>query len=206
MAIEQALIAQAQPYMVASRLQHIIGQEIVKGCLPAISPQPVALEPHFDPIWNISDNLSTPEQVHWTYENQRQKEDLVRLRAWISPDQELDWILPELFVKQLQAVSFRMGFEVAGNNKGITIGFLLHRADIPIITAAFNGEFELCELTPLGEGPIGHLKKKQWTDIAFRDYFPPPPYSHLLTRPQELHISPLTPLLTALSTLKAPSV
>ena len=33
MSIEQALIAQAQPYMVETRLRSIVGKEIRKGCM-----------------------------------------------------------------------------------------------------------------------------------------------------------------------------
>jgi len=206
MSIEQALIAQAQPFMVTSRLRHIKRQEISKGCSPEISMHPVALEPHFDPIWMVGDNPDSREHLHWVYENPIANEELVRLQVWISPDLKFDWIYPELFVKQLQAISFRSGFEVAGNNEGIIIDFVVNRIDLPVITAAFNGEFELCELTPLKTGPLDNLHIRKWADLVFRDYFPPPPYSHLLTRPPELHISPLTPLISAISTIEAPAV
>ncbi len=43
-----------------------------------------------------------------------------------------------------------------------------------------------------------------WKDIQFKDYYPPPPYSHLLTRPQELQISSLKSLITTISNIKAP--
>ena len=206
MSIEQALIVRGQPHMVASRLRHIISQEISKGCLPEISPHPVALEPRFNPIWKTDGCLTAQNQSHWVSENPIARKDLVRLEVWISPDQKFDWVASELFIKQLEALSFRVGFEVAGNNKRITISFLIHRADLPVITAAFNGEFEFCELTHLGKGPLDTLTKHQWPDIVFRDYFPAPPYSHLLTRPYELQISPLNPLITALSTIKEPAV
>jgi hypothetical protein len=103
-------------------------------------------------------------------------------------------------------MSFRSGFEVAGNNEGITITFLSHLSDLPIITAAFQGEFELCKLTTKDKELLSNLSAMQWTDTLFRDYFPSPPYSHLLTQPPELHISPLTSLMRVLSTVEAPAV
>ena len=206
MSIEQALIAQAQPYMVGARLRSIIQQEISKGCRLDISRRTVSLEPRFEPIRTAENSLNTEKEPHWTAEAPTKSEDLIRLQVWISPEHKFDWNHSELFIKQLQAISFRAGFEVAGNCDGIVISFLIHHMDLPIITAAFNGEFEQCELTTMEKGPLNGLKDKNWGDVLFRDYFPPPPYSHLLTRPPELHVSSLIPLITALSTIEAPAV
>ncbi|MBW1744314.1 MAG: type IV secretion system DNA-binding domain-containing protein, partial [Deltaproteobacteria bacterium] len=206
MSIEGALIKQAQPYMVGARLRSIIQYEISKGCRPDISRRTVSLEPRFTPLWTIDSSPDKEKGPHWITEVPTKSEDMVRLQVWISPEYEFDWNHSELFIKQLQAISFRAGFEVAGNCDGIAIGLLIHRIDLPIITAAFNGEFELCELTTMEKGPLNGLKDKNWGETVFRDYFPPPPYSHLLTRPPELHISTLIPLITALSTIEAPAV
>jgi len=206
MSIERALIAQAQPYMVGARLRSIIHQEIIKGCSSDVSSRTVSLEPRFTPLWAMGDSPDIEKAPHWITEGPTKSEDLVRLQVWISPEYEFDWNHSELFIKQLQAVSFRVGFEISGNSDGIVIGFLIHHIDLPIITAAFNGEFELCELTTMEKGPINDLKDKNWGEALFRDYFPPPPYSHLLTRPMELLISSLIPLITALSTIEAPAV
>ena len=206
MSIERALIAQAQPYMVGSRLRSIIREEISKGCRPDVLRKTVSLEPRFEPIWTAENSVDTKKEPHWTTETPIPGQDLVRLQAWVSPEYKFDWNHSERFIKQIQATSFRVGFEVAGNCDGIVIGFLLHHIDLPIITAAFNGEFELCELTTLEKGPLNGLTGQTWGAALFRDYFPPPPYSHLLTRPQELHVSPLIPLITALSTIEAPAV
>ena len=206
MSIEQALIAQAQPYMVGARLRSIIQEEISKGCRPEISRETVSIEPLFTPLWTIDNTPKAEKDSHWMIEVPCHSEDLIRLQAWISPEHPFDWNRSELFIKQLQAASFRVGFEVAGNCDGIVIVFLIHREDLPIITAAFNGEFDLCQITIMDKGPINGLKDKVWVDTLFRDYFPPPPYSHLLTRPPELHVSPLIPLITALSNIEAPAV
>jgi len=132
--------------------------------------------------------------------------DMTLNKVWISPEQAFDWIHSERFIKQLQTVSFRVGFEVFGNNGSIAISLLCHRRDIPIITAAFQGEFEFCEMTIADNGFPGTFDEEKSAEIVFLDYFPPPPYSHLLTRPPELHISPLIPMITAMSSIEDPAV
>ena len=206
MSIESALLAQAQPFMAASTARALIGEEIAKGCQSEISPLPVSLEPDFQPLWDTKKDLNVRHRYPWTVEDPPPSEELARLHVWISPEQKFEWNRSELFIKQLHNMSFRSGFEVAGNNNGITITFLSHRSDLPIITAAFQGEFELCELTAKDKELLSNLSAKQWADTLFRDYFPSPPYSHLLTQPPELHISPLTSLMRVLSSVEAPAV
>ena len=45
MSMEKALLAQAQPKMLAAKAREIMREEITKGCRPEISLHPVALEP-----------------------------------------------------------------------------------------------------------------------------------------------------------------
>jgi len=206
MSIETALIAQAHPYMAAAKARALVHGELVKGCQPEISPLPLAIEPNFQPLWDTRNDLNINSRPPWTMEDPPPGDELVRLRVWISPEQKLDWIRSELFIKQLQTISFRAGFEVAGNSEGITIAFLSHRSDLPIITAAFQGEFDSCELTTMDQHLLSGLSEEQWGNALFRDYFPAPPYSHLLTRPPELHISPLTSLMAVMSTIEKPAV
>ena len=206
MSFETALIGQAHPFMVTARAGALIREEQFKGCLPEISLVPLALEPYFQPLWNIKKDLDIGQGQPWVVEDPPPSDELVRLWVWISPEQKFDWIRSELFIKQLQGMSSRAGFEVAGNNQGITIHFLIHRSDAPIITAAFRGQFEFCELTALDERVLSSPTEKGWADGVFRDYFPAPPYSHLLTRPSELHLSPLASLITVMSLIEAPAI
>ncbi len=206
MSIERALIAQAQPFMIESRAKSLVREEEEKGCQAEISINPLSLEPDFQPLWERRDNLRLGNGRSWTIEDPPLIQDLVRLQIWISPEQGFDWNRSELLLKQLQTTSFRLGFEVAGNNKGITIAFLCHRSDLPVLTAAFKGEFQFCELTTIDENLISGFFGKQWESALFQDYFPYPPYSHLLTRPAELRISPLTPLIAVLSCIEEPAV
>jgi hypothetical protein len=57
----------------------------------------------------------------------------------------------------------------------------------------------------MGKGSLPIFADFDLIDICFREYFPPPPYSHLLTRPQELQSSPLKSLITAMAAIEAPS-
>ena len=206
MSIESVMITRARPHIIGAKLRDIIRHEIGKGCRPEISPQPVALEAIFQPIWAIKDSQFLQNHIHWSTQNPIASKDLTRLRVWISPEQKFDWIRSERFIKQLQTTSFRVGIEIAGNNKRIIMDLLSHHTDIPIVIAAFRGEFEFCELTVMEKGILDNVIREQWSDTAFRDFFPSSPYSHLLTRPQELQSSPLVPLINTISTIEDPAV
>ena len=134
MTIEQALIAQATPKLFTAKLRDLIRAEISKGCQSEISPFPVSLEPNFTPLWTIRNNSGVLNQPHWTEQGLIFYDDLIRLRVWISPEQKFDWNNCELFLKQLLKMSCRTCFEVFGNNRGITISFLIHHSDRPILT------------------------------------------------------------------------
>ena len=204
MSIETAIISRSQHHVVASKVQSLIAEEVGKGCLSDISQSPVSLEPHFVPISNIKEIQYPHHKTNWIAETPAPVADLMRYRVWISPHQEFNWNHSELFLKQLQAASYRVGFEVYGNNEAITISFLCHRIDQPILKAAFDGEFDSCELTVMEKVPLSILPEKNWTNIHFRDYYPPPPYSHLLTRPPELQSSPLKSLFVAMASIEPP--
>jgi len=206
MSFERALIAQAQPYIVANRARDIIKGELGKGCRPDISPLPVSLEPCFKPLWEkIKENLPN-DQPQWVVEEPTFQKNLIRLQVWISPEQQFDWTRCEIFIKQLQTLSYRACFEIVGNKEKLALYFLLHRSDLPILSAVFKGEYECCELESLKFDPIGRLPAECWKRIYFKDYFPSPPYSHLLTCPNELKNSPFNSLMTAISTIAPPAI
>jgi len=123
MSFERALIAQAQPYMVSARARALVREEEVKGCQATISRSPVSLEPNFEPIGDTRKGLNVSIRQPWTREVFQGPEELVRLRIWVSTEQKFDWIRSELFIKQLQEMSSRAGFEVAGNNEDYNIHF-----------------------------------------------------------------------------------
>ncbi|MEA1947122.1 MAG: hypothetical protein U9N83_07435, partial [Thermodesulfobacteriota bacterium] len=206
MSIESAMIAQAQPYMVAAQARNIIEQESCKGCTPEISFSPVSLEPNYIALWASKDHLSRHDQPDYVKEFPTDHSNLRRLQIWISPEQKFDWNLSEFFIKRLLDLKYRAVFEVAGNNENIFISFLVHQEDLSTIIAAFQGGYDLCKLTPMTRDSLSDLTANKWIDIKFKDYFPPPPYSHLLTRQQEFQISPLKSLITVLSNIEAPAI
>lgn len=203
MSMPQALIAQARPQIVLARTRQIVEREISKGCLPALAHIPVALEPVYEELHERIGESPAYEGLAASCTATPEPEQMVRLRAWISPDQALDWSRAESFIKQLTTVSHRLGFEVRGNRSEVILSLLCQEADLPILLAAFQGEYQQSELTVMDTAlwETGELPD----DLVFHDYYPSPPYSHLLTCPGELKASPLEPLLNALSMIKPPA-
>ena len=201
MSIEKAMIARAQPEILSAKLNYCIRDEVSKGGRSEISSFPVSLEPPFMLIGKSGNNYKENEQWSWSGDSSISNNHLYRLEIWMSPEHQFDWNQCELFIKLLREVAFRVGFEVAGNCKGITLCFLVHQIDLPIITTAFKGEFEHCKLTQMKKSFINSMSVKMFKEAHFKDYFPPPPYSHLLTRPQELQSSSFKSLIAALSTI-----
>jgi hypothetical protein len=206
MPIEQALLARARPHMLAERTRSLLQHEITKGCQPEISPVPVALEPDFTPIAELSQRAAAGPPAPWVPEPAPPLAELVRLRLWVSPQQKCDWLRSELFVKQLSHAGHRLAFEIIGNHDQVGLYLLCHRDDATVVRAAFRGQFELSEIAAAQVDPLATPPDTEWPDLAFGEWFPPPPYSHLLTRPDELKRSPFTTLLTALAELPAPAL
>ena len=199
MSIEQALIAKAHPYMLAEKARALIRQEVCKGCTPHLSARPTALEPAYEPLSAPRETFAGSDWDAAVPAASCPSNELMRLRIWLSPNQTCDWRRGELFVKQLSAIQHRVAFEIVGNCEEVAFQLLLARRDLPTIRAAFDGQFELCETTEVEDDPFGRFGKRSWAQVQFRDVFPPPPYSHLLTRPDELHRSPFATVIAALT-------
>jgi len=193
-------------YMVSAKAQLLFDVEIGKGCDGNILSTPVALEPVFCSIHMPRDIRTLKDGPDGIIESLPKYQEIVRYRVWLSPDQPFSWDCLELFIKQLSLVSNRVGLEIAGNHKKITTTLLCHRSDIPIVTTAFLSKLKFCKLSLAMEDLIFHAEPKFWEDVSFYDYFPPPPYSHLLTRPDELHTTPYEALLTALANIPPPAM
>lgn len=206
MSIEKAIIAQARPFMLAAKAQALIRTEVSKGCLPDISTGPVALEPAFQLIQTTKDILSEQNSPHAVPYPPPSPDGIVRMQIWISPDQKFDWNRSELFLKQLGSVSYRLAIEILGNQTEVIMALSCHQEDLPIVWSAFHGEFNQCELTTLRRSTFSSFSPEDWANILFRDYFPTPPYSHLLTQPEELIVSPYETLMTAMTYVPAGAV
>jgi len=206
MSVEQALIAQAGPHMVASRAQAFINEEAGKGCNPEILSTPVALEPVYSPLSQAVEALRGRAEPYFIPEPLPSVTDLLRLQLWLSPEERFNWLNSELFLKQLHGLSHRIGFEIVGNKQNIQLRLLANRADLPIIQTAFKAQFEHCELSKCLEEPFAQLSLDSWVDTHFLDCFPPPPYSHLLTRPDELKVSTYRSIIAALMEFEDPAI
>ena len=204
MSIEQTMLAYARPQIIAARAKRTLDVEQGKGCSPEIAPTPVALEPPFQPIAKVREGSPAGEHSPWVLERPPE-EDLVRLGVWVDPGQKCDWNRSERFLKQLCSCRHRAGLEVAGNRKDVRIQLLCHPYDIPIVHTAFLGEFDLCRLRPRS-GPASTSARPRADRIAVEDYFPPPPYFHLITQPAELKGSLYAAVATALAFIEPPAL
>ena len=200
---EKAMLARAGPYMLAAHARAIVENEIIKGCEPAIYPQPVGLEPDFTPITVPGDLTSGFNQSDIIYPPGPNPDEIMRLRVWISPAQEFRWNRCELFIKQLVGLHHRVGLELVGNQDKVAVYIICHREDRFVIETSFGGKFIDCLLSMSEANPISDLYLAHWSRIALVDFYPSPPYFHLLTCPDEFKDSPYESLVNAFS--KIPS-
>jgi hypothetical protein len=186
---EQALIAQAGPHVLSEMTKSVMAAEITKGCSSQIFQDCVALEPAFEPI-NVPPgfNSRTPNP-DFAYEPLPTADELVRYQVRISPEQTFNWVRCEQFLKQLLSVNHRVGLEIKGNCEEIVISLLCHQRDAHMVSTSFDSKLEKCLLAPFQKHFLSKYDLDSWSNIRFYDFFPTPPYSHLLTRPDELKVS-----------------
>lgn len=179
------LIARAKPLIAQQRARESLVVEASKGCLPDLFAHPVSLEP---PL-NASFIPFSPPVLD------------TRLQLWLSPDETIDWLHCETFIKQLAGINSSMGFEITGNRNQIIFSLLCSNDLAPLIEAAFLSQFPHCRIRVSREPFLAEAESTDWSQVRFMDYFPPPPYSHLFTTTEELCESPLKGLLHTLSIL-----
>ena len=206
MSVERSIIAQARPQMLAARVQAVLHKETKKGCCSETVATPVALEPAYSPITQATELLARNTENDFIIESLPQAKDLVRLQLWLSPEEKFSWLNSELFLKQLRSISHRIAFEIVGNSQKIQMQFLVHRKDLPIIQTAFQCQFERCELSHKLDDFFAGSTPEPWEDVSFLDFFPPPPYSQLLTRPDELKLTTYLALVSALMGIEPPAL
>lgn len=200
MSINRALISQNKRHMMNSAMQFIMDAEACKGCQGRLFPFPVALEPPYAPITSIEELLTGRIQMEIAPEPFHHCEDLVTLRMWIDDEQRPDFRRAEVFLKSLSRIKHRVLFEITGNRDDITLSLRCSIEDEPVITAAYHGCFDLSRLSCNEESTLARLlAEAPRPGIVIRDYYPPPPYHHLLTQRDELPLSPLEILMSTLS-------
>ncbi len=205
---EQIMLQKLGPHMLAAKIDHFLQMEVTKGCSPDIYPQPVSLEPRYAPL-NIkphhqAENLQT---IECDFETPIDPADLVRLEVFLSPNQKFDWRICEIFIQQLSAVwHHRLGFEIVGNQNRIHFLFLCHREDTSLIRSTFLSLFPYCEISERDDMFWSGLCPESNTLVHLSDFYPRPPYHHLLTRRNELHVPPYNSLLSIIADVPAPAV
>ena len=201
MPIEDAQFKRAASGMFSRKIQARIAHEQRKGCSEIIYERPVKLEPAFEPDFILAKTDPSCIPLHIPDDSQRNPVDLVRLKIWVSPAQRCDWNRAELMVKQFSYLKRRAAMEIVGNCRNISIQFMCHRDDIANIQTAFKGQFEQCHLAISDNELLTKINPDLWANMAFWDFYPPPPYSNLLTNYDELQRSPYTTLINALAEL-----
>ncbi len=205
MSLESALVNQLRSTMVPESARNLVHREAVKGSLTLISPYPLALEPPYTPLPGIRGLLDRHDDPSPLLEDPFHLEDLVSVQLWTTPDVEADWVRAETFIKQIQSSKWRTVFEVTGNHDGIHVNIRCHKQDQPLISLGLRSQFPHCECSVKEEIEAISEDQGLWQDGAIRDYFPPPPYSHLFTSVDELRFSPFSPLIQALSEVQPPT-
>ena len=193
MSLEHSIIARSRPYVINQELSGVVKQEVIKGCNPKILSQPVDLEPvHLNYTdWMLTDKNNNSFKPCSIWE----PNDLIRLNCLISTEHDLKWFRAERFLKELQNLNHRIGFEITGNQKQIRISFMVHKSDLDLLRVAFNGEYQASEIIE------SDTRNNYTKDCSFYDFLPLPPYHHLLTQSPELHTSPYDSFIYALAEL-----
>jgi len=196
MIMDRAVLARSSAFMLKKIGTDFLQDQARCGCDATLWPQAVALEPEYVPLDRSRDK--SPGVV--TY---RPTPPLQRLSIWISPDHVFNWERAELFIQQLSALKALAGFEIVGNCQKIALNLLCTGYDRPIVETAFAGRLRNCRLSPdtLGGLSCGHTDQ-----LAIRDYFPTPPFYRLLTRNDELKITPFEVLVSALARIEPRSI
>ena len=187
--------------MLATKARAMVIAEASKGCTPDFYPEPIALEPAFNPAGRWQSTVDRPVLALANPELAFTAAQLVHARVWIPTDNALDWRRSERVLKQLASASHRIAFEIAGHEKEIRIGFVCSPYDFPVLRAAFRGEFARAAVSLETDGLEDRFACSACERLALADFYPAPPYSHLLTRPDELAESPYEPLIATLASL-----
>ena len=194
MSIERTLIARSQPYVVATTAMQVIEVEASKGCKKNLATYPVAIEAKYSNQNEWIQNNKVSDTDYFSEAN-LEVELTNNYKCWMPPEHAIEWFRAERFIKILKGARSRVCFEIYGNSKNINIELKVSESDLDLLQVAFNGEYSNCELTS------SEQNGKYLGNIFFNDYYPSPPYHHLLTRSKELTTSAFEPLIYAMNNI-----
>ena len=201
MSVEDAQFKQAVSGITKRKLQARIANEELKGCCEIIYEKPVQPEPAYEPDFASAKDENKEQPLFVPDDEKINPDDIIRLKMWVSPAQRCDWNRDELMVKQFSCLKYRAAMEIIGNCKEIAVQFMCHRQDRAAIETAFNGQFEHCLVEESDREILSNIEPELWQNMAFWDFYPPLPYSNLLTNYDELQRSAYTTLINALAKL-----
>jgi hypothetical protein len=203
MEVTQALVRRATQQMPAMLAARVIEQEMAKGCSKRLYAHPVALQPMFRSVASAPDWLDNSLSEHATPHPAAPMDAMRRLRVWLHPKEEMDWLRAELFLQQLRSAQHRIALEVFGNATSIHVCFACHVDDVEWLKAAFRGQYPLCHIDDDSPAPV-FFQPSAGGALLVADYVPPPPYWRLLTSPPVFRISPFEMFLRSIAGLPEP--
>jgi hypothetical protein len=110
--------------MLAAKVKAVLLRETGKGCGGEICLSPVALEPPYEPVGLQDRSMDLDAASVWILEPPVRREEYLRARLWISPEQSWDWNRCELFLKYLSGLYHRAALEIVGNAEAIHMRWL----------------------------------------------------------------------------------
>jgi hypothetical protein len=166
----------------------------------------VALEPPYVALRSPADLSSVLRAPSPLPEAPPDPRDIVCAQVHIGAEEKADWIRSERLIKQLRDLQHRAWLEICGNAAQLDVTWSCQAVDWPLLETAFCAELPHCALGPPHKTLLRGRPPEVWRNCRVRDYFPPPPYSHLLTGPDELRHSTFEALLVALERLLPPAL
>ncbi len=168
-----------------------------KGCLPLIFKEPVLLEP---PYSGTSLGLYN-----------RETRDMVFLRTYPSPLDEVNPESSELFLNSLRGLTEPVSFEIIGNRSRLISQIVLQKRDRNIVRHAFDSTYAHGYLEESYDPLFCHYRtlcnresSKETLEFQFNDYYPLSPFYFPLLTPSSKHFigDPLDSLCSVFSGLE----
>ena len=177
-------------------------REGMKGCLPAIHPYPVGLEPRYQP-YDLKGILSKEEPIEDdAIPDCPERSPLITEQVWLSEDDEYGWETFEDMCKQLSFAREPIAFEIVGNAKRVSIQFTLSKTDGPPLLTTLHSLFPSARTKRVKATDRLEALASQDGQLLFLDYWPEPPYWRSLTVHDQFGASPLDPIISAMQSIR----
>jgi hypothetical protein len=124
----------------------------------------------------------------------------------VSPEENTRWNRAEAFPRQLQGVRHRVGYEVIGNECGVTLWLACHPEDIAVVKTAFLSTYSESQLSVAVADPLQVVCASAWDGLVFFDLCAPTIYSRRFTEPEGLPVTPLAAVLKAMTGIQSPAL